>query len=726
VKPAWLLLTCPLQLLSATAAQDPGQVSDLILLLAPGTTARYVHDGQGGAPEPVVSNFSLSCGTVEKATNGAYQWLLIDATKPDGNAYRVWLLTRGHPTNPRQDAAQEISRFILQRGSSRPQEFRDRYSGAPVLPSLGGWTHLFPRPSGPGETGVQWREFPPQTRFLGRNYRRESTNASTPVAAPADPKVFHLLPDLLVGLPSNTRQKDPTRRYDGSDYAYVRLTRADYQEMADAGINCVRVDKDQLPFVQDLDVFYWGLSAAELSFPECLYDSRYLGPTLFLDEPAVCTRDYVLRPRLAKDEAFRQAITPQLAFDAFREFYRKAWQEGAATTLFQALAGRHDVQEMRFLQENLFSWETMVSTAAYQLSQDERVPEAIVFEPPGRVGARRTLPELDMTYGCQIHTDNPNDFIDIVYGFLRGAARLTGKQWGTSIYGAVDRTDAFWFLTHAYNLGASRFFFWDNGQQACVPYPECLALARAIKMRAENYPARDLERLRQAAEVAILLPAGYNLGHVQLGKGNLWGLSEFNLERRNSSGVTYRTVMGNFFTEVERCLRLGIAFDLVGEFPGLPLLKGYREVVRIREDGLVEIIEGSHTTLLDHARVPARPPGAPPTLTVTVSPREGSEHAFVARAVATETSAPIFYTLGTDSHGVYHNAAVAWELYGTTEADHRFIMPPGLNPRVTRSGNTFEAQTEFQLTRPGTYRLRAATVDTAGRSTAVWTPITLE
>src|SRR3979490_893554 len=131
-----------------------------------------------------------------------------------------------------------------------------------------------------------------------------------------------------------------------------------------------------------------------------------------------------------------------------------------------------------------------------------------------------------MTYGCQLPVDDPRNLADIIYGFLRGAARLTDKDWGMSIYGAVDRADAPWFLTHAYDLGATRFFFWDNAGMACVPYPECVALARNLKARAESNPDRDLYQLNHAAEVAILLPPGYNLGHVHLGKGNLWGLGE--------------------------------------------------------------------------------------------------------------------------------------------------------------------------------------------------------
>ena len=58
-----------------------------------------------------------------------------------------------------------------------------------------------------------------------------------------------------------------------------------------------------------------------------------------------------------------------------------------------------------------------------------------------------------------------------------------------------------------------------------------------------------------------------------MGRGNLWGLGELNLERRNREGVKYRTVMHNFFTEIERAIRLGIAFDLLWDLEGLEVVR---------------------------------------------------------------------------------------------------------------------------------------------------------
>ena len=687
--------------------------------------ARYRIETDVNQHGSVVKTYTLALGLIEEQAGEEYQWILLDATKANGEQFRVWLLSAGYPPQTLEGARQTTARYVLQEGASEPSEFRNRFTGEAVLPTQGGWRYLLPRSSGDDDSTKRAENFPRKASFLGHSYRLEAVEDAASAAPPSNTRLVELLPDVLIGVPSNTRSKDDTRRYDNSDYELVRLTKEDYHQMAEAGINCVRVDAEQLRWMDGLNIFYWGVGGDDVPYPEGLYRSCYLGPTLFFDEPAVVTRDHVIRPKLGKDAAFRKALTPQTVFEAFQEHFRHVVQEGAPTSLLKGLKARADVDvgNMEFAQENLFSWETMVSTAAYQLSQDPHVPTAMVFEPPGRVGTLRTLPEMNMTYGCQLPVDNPKNFTDIIYGFLRGAARLTDKSWGTSIYGAVDQADAFWFLTHAYDLGATRFFFWDNGPAATVPYGECLALARNLQTHAGNFPRRDLRRLNHAAEVAILLPKGYNLGHVHLGKGSLWGLGELNLERVSRKGVKYRTVMSNFFIEIERCVRLGVAFDLLWDLPEIHP-SGYREVIRVREDGKVEIEEEGKRVVLDQARVPARPSGIPPGLAVELSAKEGKAPlAITARASVVEKSAPVYYTFGTDTAGVYHNAVVAWELYGPGEEDYRFLQPAGLKPQVLKKGNRYEVTVSFTLNRPGNYRLRAATVDLAGRTTVTWTPL---
>ena len=63
---------------------------------------------------------------------------------------------------------------------------------------------------------------------------------------------------------------------------------------------------------------------------------------------------------------------------------------------------------------------------------------------------------------------------------------------------------------------------------------------------------------------------------------------------------------------------------------------------------------------------------------------------------------------------MYHNAKVAWELYGPGEEDYLFLRPDNLKPRVREIAGADEIEATVRLRRPGSYRLRAATVDTAG------------
>ncbi|MEK6756248.1 MAG: hypothetical protein AABZ02_08865, partial [Bacteroidota bacterium] len=564
----------------------------------PGLAATYRHESGGAIPGSVVRTLMLAIGPLEEKNGRWFQWLHLHAAKANGELFSVWILTDRYPPASVGAAREATARYILQEGTTQALEFRHQFSGEAVVPSLGAWSHLWPRAAeGAFSDGL----FTEKTRYLGNRYVLERLEDSTNVTPPVDVRILELLPDVLIGVPHNTRQKDETRRYDDSDYELIRLTKNDYDEMIEAGMNCLRVDTEQASWIDRRDVFYWGIGAEQVNYPECLYRSNYLGPILFLDEPAVCTRDHVIRPRLSKDRAFRKTITPQIALEEFQKYFHEAKYRGAPTALLHGLAARPDVDvgDMEFLQQNLYSWETMVSSALYQLGEGENgPPSSMVFEPPGRFGTLRTLPEMNMAYLCQIPVDDPKNLISIIYGFLRGAARLTDKGWGTSIYGQVDRADAPWFLTHAYDLGAQHFFFWDSARLACVPYSECLALARNLRAHAESHPYRDLQKLKQAAEVAILLPPGYNLGHVYMGKGNLWGLGELNLERMNREGVKYRTVMGNFFTEIERHIRMGVAYDLFWDIEG-HRLTGYREIVRVREDGKVEVIVDGKNTLHD-------------------------------------------------------------------------------------------------------------------------------
>lgn len=220
-------------------------------------------------------------------------------------------------------------------------------------------------------------------------------------------------------------------------------------------------------------------------------------------------------------------------------------------------------------------------------------------------------------------------------------------------------------------------------------------------------------------------PPGYNLGHVEMGRGNLWGLGELNLERRNRHGVKYRTVMHNFFTEIERAIRLGIAFDLLWDLERMKL-SHYREIVRVREDGKVEVTEANETVLNEGARTPTRPNGIPPKLTLDVAIPQGQAPLEVrAYATVTEGSAEVYYTRGADENGIYNNESVLWELFGPEEEDYRFLNREPSEIHINREGTVTTVEISFTIKCPGNYRIRAATVDMAGRTATEWNTITV-
>ena len=103
-------------------------------------------------------------------------------------------------------------------------------------------------------------------------------------------------------------------------------------------------------------------------------------------------------------------------------------------------------------------------------------------------------------------------------------------------------------------------------------------------------------------------------------------------------------------------------------------LSGYREVVRIREDGIVAVDQAGDHTLHSQARPPVRPQGAPPQVTIELfSDQDQSEGEITARATVVEGSSTVYYTTGTDEQGISNNVVVAWELCEPEETGYRFL-----------------------------------------------------
>jgi hypothetical protein len=150
-------------------------------------------------------------------------------------------------------------------------------------------------------------------------------------------------------------------------------------------------------------------------------------------------------------------------------------------------------------------------------------------------------------------------------------------------------------------------------------------------------------------------------------------------------------------------------------------------VVNISEDGKVMVEVDGKKTLHSGPRIPDRPAGNPPRLAVELSiENEKAPLEVSARAILVEGSAPIYYTLGADPKGICKNVKVFWELYGPEEEDYRSLHNWNQEPRVYDEGARTSVDIKFKVSQAGKYRLRAATVDLAGRTAVVWKNITVE
>ncbi|MDB4796722.1 hypothetical protein OAG77_00840, partial [bacterium] len=591
-----------------------------------------------------------------------------------------------------------------------PIEFTNANNGKVVLPRHGYWAHQLPRSSNDDEADFV---FPRSISFLGHRLELQAVGIEEPIAIPRTERL-ELPCHLEIGARYDTRDTHLPRRFDKTPIETIRYLPEDYPIRLASGQTTFNVPADHVDFVRFENVFYMGDNPTTVSFPECLYRSNYLGPNPdYLDEPGVRT-SFALQEQLKKDPLIASTISIESVLERFEsEFHRANYAN--RTTLFQkALETRSDVAmgKMTALQQNMWSWEVHLSTGAYQLrAETSGPPSAIVYE--GRGASNRDLPLFNSTTGAQIPTHDQQAWLDMIYGMMRGAARVTGKEWGIAIYGQFQVPEVFRALTYAYDLGASYFLFWTSDRGHHVPYQEQLVFSKFINDYATHHPNREFERLKHMAEVMILFPPGYTL----LSKEPMWWLPPLHYEKKNREGLTYREVLARVAAEIERCYRQGVPYDLAWDIDGLDL-GGYREIIRIREDGQISVKSENENAVYHSPRWPERPKGQSPGLSLAVSSRKGSAPMFlVAEAQITEHQSPVYFSPQHDDEGIWENTKVIWQLYGPgpdlyRNLSHLFDSEAGILP--------------LELEDPGTYRLRASVVDRAGRSTVRWETIVVE
>jgi len=447
-------------------------------------------------------------------------------------------------------------------------EYVDTHSGAALLPP---WVdfekHFIPVAA---EAGRPAGGAPETCLFLGQVLSLHEVGHDAAWTAWPDLKRLALDREVLVGTGRNFKDVEGHRLPQtgkGRDYTYTNFIAADYATMIEAGMNLFDAAPEQEQWVRDEPVFYLRSVAGtpRLRYPADLYRANYLGPAMFIDEPAsVMTWDKYVVGVLTHFSDAAELIEQRTAaaFDSERHYCGRYWLER------QWRDAGVNLGNLRLGQLEVPVWETHYDTAFYEMKGGG---SGIVHE------GRYQLSKFDDIIAglagekCQ-HTTQ--EMLRWYYAFLRGGSRSFGKFWGTAIYGQCDPAIAPVAFTTAYDMGARYFWFWTSDRAHHVPWPEQLALARTLKQYAQAHPRPSIYAARPKTDRVILLPYGSFATYAR----PEWQRC-LDPEGKSQESQKQQRLMRRLVKAVEECTRRGEDFDIAVD-DGRPA-KGYRRVLKL-------------------------------------------------------------------------------------------------------------------------------------------------
>lgn len=528
---------------------------------------RYsVLTGKRGTPPPF-QMVSFTSGPRQKVRGKLYLWWQVEA-KASAQSPPLFSVRALTSSNPLDGSSTPIhfKRYMLHiPETGETYEYVNVHTRRALLPPWKNFQKDFIPRKAKG-AGTQ-NGFPETASYLGHTLSLREVETQAQWNSWPEAKTLFLDPELLVGTGRNFRDAEGHRLPQlpqRTDYTYVLFTREDYRIMIDAGMNLFTVNPEQSTWIRSEPVFYIRSAGGSppLSYPADLYRSNYLGSVMFMDEPAILM---VGDPNIHRTlRYFSDAVN--VLQQHIREDYKCAFD--LENQLREAGVNLGD---MRLEQYDFPAWETMYQTAYYQLSAGLA---GFVHE------GRYRLPEFDSAVAKW--TDKPRkhsaeEMLRYHYAFLRGAARQTGKHWGTAIYGQADPQIAPLAVTLAYDMGARYIWFWTSDHDHHVPWPEQLALARTLKQHAAKHPRRSIFANRPILDKAVAVPYGWLID-----LGDLWWVRALDQKLESPYAQRYLRIMRRFHTEVQKALDSGEEFDVVVD--NGRSIRGYRSVVRINAD----------------------------------------------------------------------------------------------------------------------------------------------
>ena len=542
--------------------------------IPPGTVARYRALTTLEQTPPPVQTVEIRFGPVAPAGPAAAQWWQLDAyleEPPETAPAFQWRALTAPVPFARDAAGLAFLRYQLAvAGAACPLEYHNRHTGQALLPAWADFErHFLPRAA--EATHVQ-DGVPETVLYLGHVLTLVGVHHAADWPPWPDVRVLQLDPELLIGTGRNFRDSEGARfpqTPQRQNYTYVPFTQAEYDRMIEIGFNLFTVAPEQQSWVQDRPVFYLRGAGGDppLRYPSDLYRSNYLGPVMFMDEPAILM---VGDPQVHDTLRYFSDASALLT----RRVHARYHSDGhyGAYALECALAANGvNLGDMRLMQPDYPAWETLYETAFYQMAGGLN---GIVHE------GRYQLAEFDRDvarFTGQERAHTAEELLLYHYAFLRGAARAFGKHWGTAIYGQCDPAIAPLALTLAYDMGARYLWFWTSDHDHHVPWPEQLALVSHVRAHAAAHPRPSIAEAPPTLDAAIVVPRGYFLS-----LGNLWWVRALDPEGKNEAATQYHRLMRQALEAVHDCLDRGESFDIVVDSDRPP--GGYRRVIRLELD----------------------------------------------------------------------------------------------------------------------------------------------
>ena len=534
----------------------------------PGAWARYELLSTVERKGPPVSAMVLTVGPAEKAGGKTYYWWDVEGEKESGERYAIRLLSE-RVTMVDEDVPAAVKRYIFRGGDDQPIEYVDARNGSALLPKFEFTTGFLPQPMPRArlESG-----FAVAGMYLGHVLSLAETGDNRDWQGWPDPTVLRLNPDEIhhmYGLARDTEGRYITE----GDYTYVPLTREEFDELIDLGMNSFISNNACEQWVFRKPVFFFQRHGEhqKLDYPELFYRSNFRGAVEFIDEPEI--------HMLADKEDLARIRRPEEGAYLLSKRVEELWTRPSPGQWRRPLL-REELQAKGINLGTLALddadhpiWVTMIETSFYQLAGGAA---GVVQE--GRYQLKEYEGWLGKFFGREPDL-TVREMLLLTFAWLRGAARAFDKSWGISIYGQCDPEIAPQAITLAYDMGARYIWFWSYDHQHHLPHFMKLKLLRHLKEHETKHPRPPLDRLLRAAKTAIVLPYGYGY---QMSFEQMWESPNLKMDTMNAAGVTHRAVVAAALKAAIECARSGEDFDFTID-AGQPLT-GYERIVRIGLD----------------------------------------------------------------------------------------------------------------------------------------------